>query len=361
MKKIQKKGVAIIVPARNEEMVLSDTLNSLLKLVSPSDLYVVDDGSTDDTAEIAKAFTKKVFRIENQGKATALNKCLRHYRLTKRYDYILFMDADTRPQEDFLKIAMKHFEKDSKKQIVCVVGRIKSYGTSFISKYRQWEYQISHYVHKQAQWYMSSILVVPGCATVYRSKVFDKLEFPNGTLTEDMDFTFLMHRKKIGKMVFEKNAIVRTQDPENISHFVKQISRWYTGFWQVVRKHGIPWEGQMLDLEAAILALEGLYNGIFVILLFFSIIPLTLEGNIHILLIPLFIDLFVFFLPTLIWNSVSDKDYKRILLIPHFYLLRFLSSIIFLKSFFDGYILNEKQYSWQSKRYILSKNGGVLE
>lgn len=351
------KIVAVIVPARNEESVLGDTLSALSKLVPPSDLYIVDDGSTDKTAEIAKKYSKKVLSIKNQGKANALNKCIKHYGLTRRYEYILFMDADTRPNEDFLKIAMKHFNHDTKKKIACVVGRIKSYGVSYISKYRQWEYQISHFVHKQAQWYMSSILVVPGCATVFRSSVFNKITFSNGTLTEDMDFTFLMHRKRIGKMVFEKNAIVYTQDPEKILHFIKQISRWYTGFWQVVRKHGIPWQGQIIDLEAGLLALEGLYNGIFVILLMTSIIPLALKGEAKILAIPLLIDLFVFFIPTLTWNSISEKDFSRILYIPHFYLLRFLSSIIFLKSFFDGYLIREKQFSWQSTRYKFAESG----
>lgn len=352
---MSKLSIAVLVPARNEAGVIASTLKALLKLVPPSSLYVVDDGSKDKTRRIAKKYTDNVLQTHNRGKAQALNFGIKHFKLTKRYRFILFMDADTQPKPDFLQVAVRHFKKDPKKQIVCVIGRIKGYGTNAISKYRQWEYQISHLVHKRAQWYLSSILVVPGCATLYRSEVFDKLQFPTGTLTEDMDFTFLMHRSGIGKMVFENKAIVYTQDPRNISDFVKQISRWYTGFWQVVRKHGVPWQGQMLDMEATMLALEGLYNGLIVIGFCGLIVPLALLGNLRILAIPLFLDLFLFFIPTLIWNSVSDKDYTRMLYIPQFYFLRFLSSIIFLKSFFVGYLSQEKDYIWDSARYSLMK------
>jgi len=108
----------------------------------------------------------------------------------------------------------------------------------------------------------------------------------------------------------------------------------------------------MLDLEVFILATEGLFNGLLVIFFLISLINLLLFGGVNILVIPLLYDLFLFFIPSLIWSCLSDKDYTRIFFIPHFYFLRFLSSIIFLKSFFDGFLSLEKEYVWNSTRYL---------
>ena len=356
-KNLPKRSVAALVPAYNEEGVLAGTLKSILKIVTPGNLYVVDDGSKDKTSEIAQMYTKNVYSTQNHGKAHALNSGIKHFNLTKKYKYIFFMDADTKPKADFLKKALVHFENDRYKKIVCVVGRVKGFSLNWVTKYRQWEYQISHFIHKRAQEHINSILVVPGCATVYRSFVFDKFNFPSGTLTEDMDFTFLLHRLGYNNMVFESEAVVYTQDPQNIHDFIKQLSRWYTGFWQVVRKHDVPWQGQALDFEAALLALEGLYNGLVVLFLIISAIPLAILGKLNVFVIPFAVDLLLFFIPTLIWSSIADKDYTRILYIPHFYFLRTLSSLIFLKSFFVGALSLEKEYIWDSKRYIQGREG----
>ncbi|MCL5432695.1 MAG: glycosyltransferase family 2 protein [Patescibacteria group bacterium] len=355
MKNIKRKSlVAVLIPANNEEHVIAKTLKAILKIVPSKDIYVVDDGSLDKTSKIARRYTKKILMTkQNRGKANALNSGIKFFKLSDRYEYIFFIDADSKPKRDFIIKTFKHLRKDKYKEISCVIGRIKASGNNWISKYRQWEYQISYLIHKKAQEHMGSILVTPGCATIYRSSVFKKLKFPKGTLTEDMDLTFLMHRSGLNKMVFENKAIVYTWDPQNVKEFMMQINRWYTGFWQVVRKHNIPWQGQILDLEVTILALEGLYNGFLVIFFAISFISLSMNGKISIVVFPLLFDFFFFFLPSLIWSIYYDKNYSRILYIPHFYFLRFLSSAIFLKSFFNSFLKREeKEYVWNSKRYV---------
>ena len=350
-----KKSVAVLIPAYNEEDVLADTIRAILKLVPAEQLYIVNDGSTDATYKIARKYTGNVLTTQNQGKAHALNTGLKYFRLSKLYKYIFFMDADTQPAIDFLDKTLKHFISNEKGKVVCVVGRVKGRGDSWVSKYRQWEYQISHYVHKKAQEKINSIIVVPGCATIYNSLVFEKLNYPQGTMTEDMDFTFLLHRNNLNRMVFEDSAVVYTQDPENVKDFIKQVTRWYTGFWQVVKKHNIPWHGQLLDFEVSMLALEGLYNGMIVLTFLISFLPLAVNDGVNIFLLPFLIDLLLFFIPTLLWSSLVDKDLGRIMFIPHFYFLRILSSLIFLRSFFRGYLSLPKQYVWNSNRYLPKK------
>jgi poly-beta-1,6-N-acetyl-D-glucosamine synthase len=350
---------AVIIPAINEDKVIAHTLTSVLKIVPKDDIYVFDDGSTDNTREISLTHTPNVLSLPNRGKAGAVNYGLTYFNITRRYKYVFFMDADTAPQEDFLQKTLPHFKNDTQNKIVCVVGRVKGISSNWTSRYRQWEYDISHAVHKKAQAYLQSIIVVPGCATVYRSFIFDEIEFPTGTLTEDMDFTFSMHRAGYTNIVYENSAIVYTQDPQNLYDFVKQIKRWYTGFWQVVKKHNIPWLGQPLDFEAGLLALEGLYNGMLILFFIASIIPLTLTKSLSVFRLPLFLDFVLFFIPTLIWSSIQDRDVIRLFLIPHFYFLRLLSSIIFIYSFFRGFLLPNKEYSWNTNRYLTERKVGL--
>lgn len=348
----KKEKVAILIPAHNEEKVISSTIKAVLRLADKKDVYVVDDGSTDGTSKIAKKYFINILTTPNEGKAHALNTGIRHFKLIEKYDFIFLMDADSSPRANFLKYALPHFKKDRKKEIFCVSGRVKGSTKNWITKYRQWEYQVAFLIHKKAQQHLSSILVTPGCATIYRSSIFKTQKFPSGTMTEDMDFTFQMHRAGYNKMIFESKAVVNTIDPYTLGDYAKQLERWYTGFWQSVRKHDVPWRGQMLDFEVAVLAIEGLYNGVLVAFLGASIIKLSFSGGLSILVTPILIDLFIFFLPSLIWSSIADKDYSRILFVPHFYLLRLLSSVIFIKSYFKGFLSREKTYVWDSTRYL---------
>lgn len=345
------KSVCVLISAHNESKVLASTLESVSALLPLNDVYVIDDGSSDSTFQIASLLTPNVLSTPNRGKATALNTALVYFQLPQKYELILFLDADTRPQLDFLKFALPHFHQDMHQKIICVIGRVKGLGNNWVAKYRQWEYLVSHFIHKRAQANLGSIIVLPGCATIYRSYIFNELNFPVGTLTEDMDFTFLLHRQGLSRMVFEDRAIVYVQDPQRLSDFIIQISRWYKGFWQVVKKHQIPWRGQILDLEVAMLGLEGLYNGLIVIMFLFSIVPLTIFHRLDIFKLPVLIDFFIFFLPTLLWSSFVEKDFKYLLYIPHFYFLRVLSSLIFIKSYFLGFSGSQKEFVWDSHRY----------
>ena len=350
---MKRTDVAVLIPAINEELVLGLTLESLLNIVDKKHIYVVNDGSTDKTEEIAKYYIDNILTIPNGGKAKALNTSLEYFKLPDKYEYIFFMDADTQPNEEFLDVTMKHFDEDKDKKVVCVVGRVHGLGGSWISKYRKWEYYIAHTIHKRAQSYLRSILVVPGCATVYRSYVFKEIKFPRGTLTEDMDFTFLLHRHGYTNMVYEDKAAVFTQDQQTLVGFLKQINRWYIGFWQCVRKHQLPWKGQPLDFEVALLGIEGLYNGLLILMFFLGLPYLYLTGILHFFSKPLLLDFGIFFFPTILFSAIKNRDMSLILYIPHFYFMRFLACFVFLKGFFSGFMSEEKDYSWDTQRFVI--------
>ena len=88
----QGKKVIVLIPAFNEERFIGSVILKLKKF--PVDIIVVDDGSSDDTAAIARMAGVVVFRQEdNQGKGVALNTGLRAARESSP-DVIVMLDAD---------------------------------------------------------------------------------------------------------------------------------------------------------------------------------------------------------------------------------------------------------------------------
>ncbi|WP_027356031.1 glycosyltransferase family 2 protein [Desulfofundulus thermocisternus] len=87
----KEPAVSVLIPAYNEAGRIGDTLEAVLSIPEVAEVVVVDDGSTDATAEIARACGARVISLErNRGKGEALN---RGVPLCTR-DVILLIDAD---------------------------------------------------------------------------------------------------------------------------------------------------------------------------------------------------------------------------------------------------------------------------
>ena len=96
--------VSVIIPAYNARQTLGRCLDSVLpQLTDEMEVLVVNDGSTDDTAELLDAYARaheniKVFSQPNRGQAAARNEALRH----ATGEWICFLDADDYWVKDYL-------------------------------------------------------------------------------------------------------------------------------------------------------------------------------------------------------------------------------------------------------------------
>ena len=85
------KNITIIIPAFNEERSVGSVVEQLLLRCPEAELLVIDDGSTDKTAEIAESAGASVIRHErNYGYGSALKTGV----LASNQEYVLFCDAD---------------------------------------------------------------------------------------------------------------------------------------------------------------------------------------------------------------------------------------------------------------------------
>ena len=106
--------MTVLIPARNEELHIAATLESLRRqTVPPTAVWVIADNCTDATAEVARAHGADVYTtVENRHrKAGGLNQLLARLLPTLGpFDAVLVMDADTVMVDDFLERAVAEFD-----------------------------------------------------------------------------------------------------------------------------------------------------------------------------------------------------------------------------------------------------------
>lgn len=109
--------ISVVVPVYNGESFLADTLKSILEQDFDSyEIIVVDDGSSDNSAEIAESLfakytdpsvEKTVLRIRHSGVCVARNSGLEN----ASGKYVLFFDSDDVMKKDFLRKAFQKIEE----------------------------------------------------------------------------------------------------------------------------------------------------------------------------------------------------------------------------------------------------------
>ena len=63
--------------------------------------------------------------------------------------------------------------------------------------------------------------------------------YPVETLAEDMDLTWTLYRKNIGRVLFVADAMAYTDDPKTFKQMKAQLSRWSCAYYENIRKHYI--------------------------------------------------------------------------------------------------------------------------
>jgi cellulose synthase/poly-beta-1,6-N-acetylglucosamine synthase-like glycosyltransferase len=340
--------IAILIPAYNEELVIEGTIKALLAAdADRKDIYVVDDRSTDRTADLARKLGVHVFTVpENGGKARAQTAAIRHFQLIYKYDWIIFLDGDSKVDLYFVNAMFTAAKSDP--SYALYVGQVKSVKNNHVySASRANEYTYGHDMIKHGQSNFGVIFVSPGCASMYRCDVLRKLHIDHKTLAEDMDLTMQVHRAG-HKVMYLSEAGVNTQDPNNFRDYHKQILRWYRGYWQVVLKHGVlnfTKPKQRVDVYMIAMMLDSLiFNRAFWLIGAFAVFPTHLATAFGV----------DFAFAAIIAAYVSWKTKRADVLykLPQYYWLTHLSFYAYVRSFIEIVVLRKELLAWNKvKRY----------
>jgi glycosyltransferase involved in cell wall biosynthesis len=107
---IARPGVSVVIPAYNYAKYLPASIDSVLKQDYPVfEVIVVNDGSTDNTAQVLAQYGDKIRCItqKNAGLPAARNTGIK----AARYDYVGFLDADDAWLPSFLSATMEAFAR----------------------------------------------------------------------------------------------------------------------------------------------------------------------------------------------------------------------------------------------------------
>jgi cellulose synthase/poly-beta-1,6-N-acetylglucosamine synthase-like glycosyltransferase len=336
------KKLCVLIPAYNEQIVISSTIQSLLDCgFNSTDIFIVDDCSTDKTYAEALKYTSNVLRLtNNSGKAAAQRIAIENFRLTYKYDYVVMLDCDSRVGAEFRDVlyasAYKYPDVD------LFVGQVRNAkSNNIISAIRAVEYTFSHSIVKKGQDNFGVIYVAPGCASMYASRMLKRLNFDSSTLAEDMDLTLQVHALK-GKIKYVHEAEVITQDPKTFTDYHKQIMRWFRGFWQIVKKYNILKFGldHHVNLYMMYIIIDILLaNRVFIILLSMLFLPL------YLVVLGLAIDFTVFVLIAM-FCAIETKRIDVIYKAPLMYLSLFLNTYAIIRSFIEVILLRKKAFGW---------------
>jgi glycosyltransferase involved in cell wall biosynthesis len=241
--------VTAVIACRDGALVLPGTVGELAKSIPPERIIVVDDASSDDTAEVARSLGCQVHRFERRkGKAAAVNYAV--WRV--RTPYTLLLDDDTRIggarlptsllSDDGYDAVAFHVLPDRR-------HREGARGHTFLGDLQRYEYGKSMEIGKRFHDVTQSVSCVSGAAGLFRTEELQRHHHQHSGVFqgEDLQRTIihLLHHHRI---VFA-NEPVWTVAPSNLFQwFHQRLTGWYPGLYhqmgnilRLLFRSGVPW------------------------------------------------------------------------------------------------------------------------
>ncbi|MBN1832533.1 MAG: glycosyltransferase family 2 protein [Deltaproteobacteria bacterium] len=187
----QKFDISIIIPVHNGSRYLEKCLSSIKRSsYGPYETIVVDDGSTDGSAEIAGSHGAIVFKLPHQsGPAAARNFGSKQ----AKGNILFFVDSDIVIRKETVARVVDGFDKNP--DVVAIFG---SYDESpeeqdFFSQFKNLQH---HYVHQSSR--AEAVTFWAGCGAI-RKEIFDRIggfdeERYSRPCIEDIELGFRLKR-----------------------------------------------------------------------------------------------------------------------------------------------------------------------
>ena len=270
--------VTVMVPAHNESIVLKKTMEALIKFDYPKDRYeiiVVNDNSTDDSAQVLKTIqhnnpSAKVIVINTdpvvggKGKSNALNIALS----VASGSVIAIYDADNTPEKQALKILVENLMSDDKLGAVIGKFRTRNKYASLLTRFVNIETLAYQCMNQAGRYFFFKLCTIPGTNYVIRRELIDQMGgWDVNALAEDTEISFRLYR--MGYYIkFIPQAVTWEQEPQKLKQWFKQRTRWVKGNLYVLKSNF----KYAFDPQAGIMRLDVIYYALVYLLMFSSLI-----------------------------------------------------------------------------------------
>lgn len=228
---------AIIIPARNEENVVGNLIDSLNKSnynKNKYEVYVVINNTTDNTEKVVKEHDAIPLNCTNpvKTKADVLKFAFDYLKPHKDIDAYLIFDADNVVHPDFLKNMNKVLNNGYR--VATGFRDAKNPYDSWISSSYTIFYYIQFLFFCTARAAMNANATITGTGFMIKKELIDEEGFNTYSLTEDMEFTGQCALKG-EKIYYAYDAITYDEYPVSFKTSWKQRKRWTVGNLQCMR------------------------------------------------------------------------------------------------------------------------------
>jgi glycosyltransferase involved in cell wall biosynthesis len=181
--------VSVVIPSYNHAEFLGAAIESVLsQTIQDCEIIVVDDGSTDNTREVAARYTRAKYIFQtNQGLSAARNTGIKH----ATGQFLVFLDADDLLMPSALEAGLECFQENPGSAFVSgVYRRIRKTGEVFFT-YARPEIKGGHYLA-----FLRGNYIGMHATVMYKRKVFEQIGGFDTTLRacEDYDMYLRISR-----------------------------------------------------------------------------------------------------------------------------------------------------------------------
>ncbi|CAI3569837.1 glycosyltransferase family 2 protein [Clostridium neonatale] len=236
-----KNKFALIIAAHNEEVVIGNLIESMLKLDYPKEMYdifVIADNCTDNTAKIARGYNVNVCErnvSDKRGKGYALEWMFdKLFKMEEQYDAIAIFDADNLVHKNFLKEINSKMLQGYK----VVQGYIdsKNPNDSWIAAAYSIAFWTQNRMFQLARANVGFSNQIGGTGFAIETDTLREPGWGATCLTEDLEFTckLVLNGEKVG---WAHDAIIYDEKPLKLAQSWSQRKRWMQGFTDVASRY----------------------------------------------------------------------------------------------------------------------------
>lgn len=250
-----KRKFALVVPAHNEEKIISKTIYSLSGLIYPKncyDIFVIADNCTDNTANLARSLGANVLERthkKNKGKGYALRWAFDQILgYDDAYDAIIVVDADSLISGNYLQVMNYYLDKGSR--VIQSSDLVLPEPGNWSIEATRIGFLLHNYVKPLGRKVLNFNMGLRGNGMCFSADVLKEVPWKAWSLTEDLEYGLILMLKGI-KIDFAPEATVFAQMPVEAKNAESQRSRWELGRLQIIKMYTMKFLGKSIRKRSA--------------------------------------------------------------------------------------------------------------
>ena len=232
---------AILIPARNESLVIEKLLISIenqTKKIKPEDVYIIVETKKDKTVSIVEKHKMTIVYRKNlnkKRKGFALDDAIKEIlKSNKKYDAYFIFDADNILDKNYIKEMTKSFDEGYD---IGIGYRNTKNSKNLVSAASALTFSMINTIGNKRKSKYTNNLIISGTGYYIKGTIIESWKgFPFNSLTEDYELSLYSILNNL-TTTYNDSAIYYDEQPEIFDVTITQRSRWVKGYFDARRNY----------------------------------------------------------------------------------------------------------------------------